>query len=177
MNLPIGIGDKLINKAISHLKDQEFNSAILFSGMAMDCQLSELYKKWRDIRDLADFANPYDPEKTSKEIEEELKEIRRFKQRVARVTKLMGDRDWEDFIKTHQGLADKISKEFPNINLGSVVSDIEKHVMWKRNHIIHVGDFQYPRIEAEKCIKFSKLFLLVLEKMDEIKRREPDPKI
>lgn len=167
VDLPLNIGNKLISHAVYRLKNQEYNTAILLSGAAMDCRLSELYKKWRHIRDLGDYAHPYEPEKTSKEIEEELLGIRGFKQRVASVTGLLTDKKLEEYVKGHLALASKIQDDFPSVSLGTVVSDIERLVMWKRNHIIHVGDFQYSHDDANRSINFARLFLLVLENLDQ----------
>ena len=142
--------------------------------MSNHCFLSSLYRKWRDIKDLADYANPYEPEKTEVVISEELRGIRNFRDRISKTTGLLNPEAFEEYVKNRPLLAQKIQNDFPSIKLGTVAADIQREVMWKRNHIVHVGDYFYSKDDANRCINFAQLFILIFENMDMERRKMPD---
>ena len=82
------IGRALLEYACSALHSGDTNRSILFSAMAIDCYLSQLYYKWRDIEEL-DSSASYDLEKAENKILEELNKIRGFLEKAKAVEGLM----------------------------------------------------------------------------------------
>jgi len=65
------------------------NFTILFSGMAIDCYLSHLYFKWRDIEELQKANIPYNPIRVEETINEELLNIRDFLDKTKAIAKML----------------------------------------------------------------------------------------
>ncbi|MFX0204030.1 MAG: hypothetical protein ACFFCW_48650, partial [Candidatus Hodarchaeota archaeon] len=139
--------------------------------MAIDCYLSHLYFKWRDIEELGKFDTPYDPVEVEKQILKELRAFRDFLDKAKAVANIMRPPGVVDFISSHPELKSEIAKGSPSIDINAFLRCVRDQVMWKRNNIIHVGKYKYHRDDAIKALNYAELLIKVLEKMDEIRSR------
>ena len=163
------IGHALLEYASNVLNSKNTNFTILLSGMAIDCYLSHLYFKWRDIEELQKADFPYDPIRVEKTITEELLNIRDFIDKAKAVAKMLHPAGIVEFIRSHHDLESEISTGFPSININAFAQCIRDQVMWKRNNIIHIGKLKYDEAQATKTLNYSRLFVKVFETMDEEK--------
>lgn len=163
------IGRRLLSYAANAFEKKDFNFSILLSSMAMDCYLSRLYYKWRDIEEL-NSGQPYEPNAVGEKILKELQKINDFLEKIRKVEDLIYAKGIGDFIKQHHEINKKIQNGFRSINIDNFARIIRDEVMWKRNDIVHIGRYKYNEGHAKKCYNYSILFIEVLEKMDAEKR-------
>lgn len=165
------IGHALLEYASNALDSKNTNFAILLSGMAIDCYLSHLYFKWRDIEELQKANTAYDPIRVEETITEELLNLRDFLDKAKAVAKILYPPGVVEFIKSHHDLKSEISTGFPSININAFVRCVRDEVMWKRNNIVHIGKLKYDQAQATKALNYSQLFVKVFEMMDTEKSR------
>lgn len=164
------IGHALLQYSATAYQSGDNNLSILFSAMAIDCYLSWLYHKWRDIEEL-DSSRFYDPEEVESKIQKELERFRNFLSKAKNVEKLIYPKGIADFINSQAELESVITKDFPDIKVEEFAKCIRDQVMWRRNNIVHMGKRKYSRQDAQKCYYYSRIFIDVLEKMDVVKSR------
>jgi predicted RNA-binding Zn-ribbon protein involved in translation (DUF1610 family) len=162
------IGNALLHYASSVLSSGDTNFSILLSAMAMDCYLSRLYYKWRDIEELRSTAS-YDVDTVDKKIQEELIKTWNFLKKVKEVEILLHPNGITDFINSQADLKEEIAERFPAIKIDLFSRCIRDQVMWKRNNIIHIGKFKYSYQEARKSLELSHIFIKIFEIMDRLK--------
>ena len=163
------IGHALLEYASNALGSENTNFTILFTGMAIDCYLSHLYFKWRDIEELQKATIPYDPIRVEETITQELLNIRDFLDKTKAVAKILYPAGVVKFIKSHHDLQSEISTGFPSININAFTRCVRDQVMWKRNNIIHIGKVKFDKLQATKALNYSRIFVKVFETMDEEK--------
>jgi hypothetical protein len=167
VDLNFSIGDALVGYAENALSSGDTNFAILLSGMAVDCYLSRLYYKWRDIEEL--WQPNYKPEVSRTKIQEELVKIRDFLEKVKKVENLLFPKGTQKFLELHPELKQEIKQGFPSLNSDTFALSIRNQVMRKRNNIVHVSQRKYSHDDAIKTINQAKLFIKVFATMDKEK--------
>lgn len=160
------IGQALLEYASIALDSKNTNFAILLSGMAIDCYLSHLYFKWRDIEELQKANTAYDPIRVEETITEELSKIYDFLDKAKAVARRLHPIGIVEFIKSHHDLKSEITSGFPSIDINTFARCVRNQVMWKRNNIIHIGKLKYGQAQATKTLNYSRLFVKIFEMMD-----------
>lgn len=166
------IGRMLLEYSANAFEKEDYNFSILLNAMAMDCYLSRLYYKWRDIEELKKN-QPYDANLVEEKVLRELQKINDFITKIRKVEKLMYPKGIVDFIKRHSDIGKEIREGFKSISIDNFSKVIRNEVMWKRNNIVHSGMYIYNREDAKKCHNYSELFIKVLDKMDAEKSANP----
>lgn len=168
VGLKFHIGHALISYSSNVLSGGDTNFSILLCGMAIDCYLSRLYFKWRNIEELLS-SSPYDPNIVRDKIQDELTHSGDFLAKIRKVEALLHPQGTADFIKAHSELENEIQSNFPEIQIDRFGESVRNEVMWKRNNIVHSDQVKYNQPLALKGLKYSKLFITVFQKMDEVK--------
>ena len=166
------IGHRLLEYSANAFEKKDYNFSILLSAMAMDCYLSRLYYKWRDIEELKKD-RPYDASLVKERVLTELQKINDFIAKIGRVEKLIYSKGIVDFIRRRNDIRKEIREGFKSINIDNFSKVIRNEVMWRRNNIVHSGMYIYNKEDAIKCHNYSKLFIKVLDKMDAEKSANP----
>ena len=156
-SLSFSIGEKILEKSkYEFLKNKDYSLSIVFSAMAFESELSNLYFIWRNI------ANKI----SDQELEEELRNLGNIKDKIQKVSKLISSLNIEEFVKNDGGLLTNIQNDFPSLDVNNLSETFQKQLFWPRNRILHLGYSEYKEQEARKCFSISLVGLRIFHKMN-----------
>lgn len=142
--------------------------SIVCAAMALDAELSRLFRKWTAIEDL----------RANRDFDEEQCEtlLRRFKtakDKITEVSALLYPGGIESFVRSSAEWSRTISDGFPSLRLGWLASDFQRALFWPRNRILHGGYAKHTEEDAKRCYSIAWLGLRILQGMDREKRQTP----
>jgi hypothetical protein len=110
----------------------DYSMTIVFSAMAMECELARLFKKWMDIESLNRGQAPDD-----RAIEEAYRRLgSNVADRIEAVAILLDPRGLYEFVKSSKEWNTTITDDFPSLNVGSLARDLQQALFWPRNRIL-----------------------------------------
>ncbi|MBC8402238.1 MAG: hypothetical protein H8E14_12185 [Candidatus Marinimicrobia bacterium] len=164
----ITTGFKLILRSQYELNEiRDYNLSIVFSAMAVDCELSRLFIKWEKIKSLRDYKLP-DGEK----IESLLRQYPRISKKLKKVCDILYTEGIQDFFYRNPDIEISLAKLIENFSPKSFYKDIEKNLFWIRNRIVHLGDSSFKHEDAAQCHNIANILLGILNRMDLSKREQ-----
>jgi hypothetical protein len=115
--LGMTIGPRLLARAGYEYRAQtDYSMTIVFSAMAMECELARLFKKWMDIESLNRGQAPDD-----RAIEEAYRRLgSNVADRIEAVAILLDPRGLYEFVKSSKEWNTTITDDFPSLNVGSL---------------------------------------------------------
>ena len=156
-------GYKLLRRSQYELTEKkDYNLSIVFSAMAVECELSRLYFKWNYIGRDKDISD--------EELEEQLRRYKTINTKIEEIAKLMDSRGFTRFVKETDDLRETIVAGFPSLNIDSLSSSFQEKLFWPRNRILHLGDSKHGKEDAIRCFNMATIGLSILEVMDRKKR-------
>lgn len=171
----ITIGFQLLQRA-GHERGtrRDYAMSIILSAMAVDCELSRLYTKWKTIS-----SSQGSHELTQEHLEELLRKLGNTSDRIRKVCALMHPAGIVHFIKTSPGISGYLRERFtPNeVQADRIVEDIAEKLFWPRNRIIHNAFTGYGSSEAFLCHRIAALTFFILLEMDATRQKVTDPSL
>lgn len=160
----ISIGYKLLYRSNHEFRfNKDFPLSIVFSAIAFDCELTRLHNKWATIGKI-------EKEISSQELDKILRSYKGIIEKIQKTSELMYPAGFNNFAKDTPKITDIIKGGFPSLNVDSLAKDIQQHLFWPRNCILHTGKSDYKEDDAIKAYNISTLGLLVLNSLDENKK-------
>lgn len=163
-SLDVTIGDLILARSCNELNvEKDYDMAIVLAAMALECELSRLYFKWREVEALN--TGPFDLEKS----EEELREMGSVAKKMTKVSAFVCGGGIEAFAGASDKWKKIISNDFPTLHLGSLPTDFQREVFWPRNEVLHRGKTGHTKDEATSCCSIAWLGVRILKEMDKAK--------
>lgn len=154
------IGQRILGRSTyEYLMNRDYNLSIIFSAMAVDCELSNLYFKWKSI----------DSNISDQELEKTLRKFRNINNKIQEVSKLMFPKGFEKFIRSNWEILKNIKNDFPSLSKNKVAESFQQQLFWPRNRVLHLGFSGYTKDDAKRCFNIAMLGLQIFDKMDEYK--------
>lgn len=160
----ISIGYKLLYRSNHEFRfNKDFPLSIIFSATAFDCELTRLHNKWATI-DQAEIS--------SEELDKSLRSYKGIIKKIQKTSELMYPTGFNNFAKDTPKITHIIKGGFPSLDVDSLAKDIQQHLFWPRNSILHTGKSDYKEEDAMRAYNISTLGLLVLTSLDDHKKRK-----
>lgn len=161
------IGIKLLIRSDYELNEtKDYSLSIILSASAVDCELSRLHHKWKEIGELEEGRDI---------AKEELDKIFRgyitVLTKIRKTARLMYPNGFDEFVSMTPELRESIDKGFQSLSLDRLSSDLVKMLFWPRNQIIHSGEVRFDEEEARQRHNIALFAVLTLKSMDEYKRK------
>lgn len=150
------------------LVEGDYSMSILLAAMALEAELSRLFRKWSGIAALRSNRDPDEDQ-----IEEMLRRFGTINDKIEGVAVLLHAEGIDKFVEASAEFSPIIREGFPSLRIGSLAGDLQKTLFWARNKIIHGGYAKSTKEEAQKCHNVAWLGLRVFESMDLAKRAAP----
>lgn len=164
--LDFNIGSQVWVKAGFELtQTKDFSMAAILAAMAVDCDLSFLFKKWTRI---ARMQNGND-ELTDEVYAEKLREIGGIKNKLKEVSNLLVPEGLENFVNADPKWS-MIVDNCPPLDRRNLLNSIDQELFWPRNQILHGGE-PISEAKAKKSIQIARLCLEIFLAMDYAKRK------
>jgi hypothetical protein len=166
LGLDVTVGVLLLEKSRYELiQEKDFSMAVVFAAMAFESELSRLFLKWKEIECLTTGA-----ELDREECERQLRDFKTIGRKIEEVSQFLVNSGIDDFVRSKTHLRDQISKGFKSIRVGTLAADIQRHLFWPRNEVLHWGDAKNSYEDAARCFSIANLGLIILREMDSDRR-------
>lgn len=157
--IPLAPG--LLSRAQSECRErQEYNLAIIIAAMAVDCELSRLYVKWRRIEEIW-------PGPTDEGLESELRDMGGFVSKISSVSLFLTGKRADEFISTEPMLEKWSDAE---VSKTTFTTSLSQKLFWPRNRIMHFGYLGSSQADAERALSVGFAGVYVLSVMDHVRR-------
>jgi hypothetical protein len=164
------VSARIFNKSRAELSSGDFTLSIIFSAMAVECELARVFVKWKGI----DLGVPTDATQADRDSWD--KQLRKWNNIVLRldgVCTFLTDHDFNAFVPTQNGLNNSVHKRHPDaVYFQSLKKYFEEHLFWKRNLIVHHGKIDFTQSDAEACLHAAETLFQIISEMD-LERRKP----
>jgi hypothetical protein len=157
------IGQRILERSrYEFLMNKDYNLSIVFSAMAVDCELSNLYFKW---------SNNIGSNISDQELEKSLRKFGNIENKIQEVSKLMLSKGFKEFIQNNREILKNIENDYPSLNKNEVAESFQQQLFWPRNRVLHLGFSGYTKNDAKRCFNIATLGLQIFDKMDEYKSK------
>ena len=155
-------GIRLLYRSTYELMEiKDYCMSIVFSATAIECELSRLYFKWRDLDSI------FQPERvTSDQLENDIRKFSSIDKKIDEIARLMFPNGISEFANHHVELRSTVTDGFPSLDINNLSKSFQQKLFWPRNRILHLAYTKYNYIDARRCYNIAKLGLMLLEKLD-----------
>jgi predicted transcriptional regulator len=158
------VGVLILARSYNELNvEKDYDMAIVLAAMAFECELSRLYRKWKEVE--APNTGTFDLEKS----EEELRKMGSVAEKITNVSTFLCAGGIEAFVESSDKWKKTIGEGFSSLHQGSLAADFQRAVFWPRNKVLHHGTASHTRDEAARCCSIAWLGLHILKEMDKAK--------
>ena len=163
--LDVTIGILLLHRSNYELEvEKDYDMAIVLAAAAVECELSCLYCKWKEVEALG-TSEPFDADAC----EEELRRMGRVTDKIINISSFLYSGGIESFVQSSDKWKKTISEGFLGLRLESFAMDFQRAVFWPRNAVLHQGKSGKTKDEALSCCRIAWLGVHILKEMDKAK--------
>lgn len=163
----ITVGFKALSRSRYELMDNKDHIlSMVLSAAALEWEVARLYKKWMYIDALSENRDEF----TQEEIEDLFRKNRTIFEKMQKTGRLLHPTGFEKYVAESEELRGTIEEGFPSLKLDTLLKDIQIHLFWPRNRILHFAFTGYSHEDAIKSYNIARLGLVILNSMDEYRR-------
>jgi hypothetical protein len=174
---PLGnvVGMAILGRAAKELKNGDWTLAIVLGAMAVECDLVYLFMKWNRI-DLMSARTPNDADDEGWE-KQWRDDVRTVAARLDKVSGLLTGQPFDSFLSQNSGLLQAVHARYPASKGAASPKDFFiKELFHRRNRIVHFGEIDFQRPDAEMCFTQATTLSQILAAMDAQRRRALEAK-
>ena len=165
--LDVTVGVKILWRGqYEVLVEQDYDMAIVLAAVAMDSEMSFLYRKWRMIE-----VGLRGDHVSEDRIQDELRRFGVVARKIEKVSALLVVGGIERFVADWPAWRARLAEGCPSSGAVSVVEKFERGLFWPRNRVLHEGYCRHSRADALRCCELSQLGIWVFKEMDRAKLR------
>jgi hypothetical protein len=166
------VSTRIFNKSLEQLNSGDFTLAIIFSAMAIECELARVFVKWKQV-DLMATRMPASADEASWDAE--LRAWVQIAVRLDAVCKFLTGDTFDVLLAKQSKLSAAVRKKHPDsVNYASAKKFFEEHLFWKRNAIVHLGKIDFAQSDAEGCLHTAETLLQIISEMDFLRLKSLD---
>jgi hypothetical protein len=173
---PLGnlVGMAMLGRANAEVKDGDWTIAIVLSAMAVECDMAYLFMKWNRIEVMA----TREPNEVDEEAwETEWRKILGVAPRLDEVSDLLTGKAFDLFLSQDTKLLQSLHMRCPaSTSAPSPKQFFIKELFHKRNKIVHSGEINFRKEDAEMCLRLATTLTQILAAMDAESIRALDAK-
>jgi hypothetical protein len=172
--LELTIGRKIVLRALQELVDRDLSMSIVFAAMGIECELSRLYFKWKEID--YQFDNNFSARDEFDRVgaEEELRKIGSARQKLEAVATLLHPEGLQDFVfRPENSLQmNALTSVFTTVDPKKFAEGIQRDLFWRRNAVLHQGvTTTVDQPTADYLVRLALLVLETFRHMDEARNK------
>ena len=157
----VTMGYLILERSRDEYFEQDYSMSIVLAAMALECELSRLFGKWRKI-DTKMASGVFNQD----ECEKELRELRSIDRRIDAVSHLLVSKTMDEYVRPIKEFHEPIEQRFPSLHVGSLPRDFQEALFWPRNSVLHRGDTGHTEEDAARCFTIAHMGLSILTSMN-----------
>jgi hypothetical protein len=169
------MGSRILEKArYEYLGRQDYSMTIVFSAMALECEVAALFFKWTAVQHDLYTPDPalvckltvdWNDPRVQEYLEGQLRKITEVDKRIKKITRLLDPNGIDTFVAGDAFLKGCLDM-MPSLKGGSLAKAFQRSLFWPRNRILHHGYAGHDAEDAKKCFNFAQFGLEILGRMD-----------
>jgi len=167
---PLGnvVGLLVLGRAHSELTNGDFTLTIILSAMAVECEMSRLFIKWKGLDQMRANQTGTMPTQAEEDVwVDEWRSFSRIKRRLDELSKLLTGQDFNELISQNSGLLSKIRSKYPALKSHVSPKDFfQQELFNKRNKVVHHGEIDFKEEDGEMCFALASTLTNILKEMD-----------
>jgi hypothetical protein len=174
---PLGnvVGMRILGRASSELKNGDFTVVIVLSAMAVECEMSRLFFKWKGIERMRATESGMPTNADEDAWVEEWRKLFSIKRKFDRLSRLLTGDDFPAFLSRNSELLSPVRNRFPDFDICAQTNDLfQSQLFDKRNKIVHYGEIDFSQADGERCFALASTLTEILKEMDDERRRALD---
>jgi len=173
---PLGnlVGMAILGRANAEVQGGDWTIAIVLSAMAVECDMAYLFMKWNRVELMA----TRDPNEADEEAwETEWRKILGVAPRLDKVSSLLTGKPFDLFLSQDSRLLQSLHTCCPaSTAVASPKEFFIKELFHKRNKVVHFGEINFQKADAEMCLRLATTLTQILRAMDAESCRALDAK-
>jgi len=173
---PLGnlVGMAILGRANAEVQGGDWTIAIVLCAMAVECDMAYLFMKWNRVELMA----IRDPNGTDEEAwETEWRKILGVAPRLDKVSSLLTGKPFDLFLSQESRLLQSLHMRCTaSTAVESPKEFFIKELFHKRNKIVHFGEINFQKADAEMCLRLATTLTQILRAMDAEGSRALDAK-
>lgn len=159
------VSRRALARAEAELHDEDYSLAIILAAMAVECELAFLFSKWKmlDADLLPSEVTPAHSEAWETEFRKVLHGVGG---KLDAVTRFLTNSTFDDFIARNKKLSALLPQVYPNMRSRKPKTFFVQELFRRRNKILHSGQVQFTKEDAEACTKMAMSLLQILAEID-----------
>jgi len=158
------VSRRVFCRAEVELSDEDFSLAIILSAMAVECELAFLFSKWKQLE--GRLLSHEVTQAHTNLWEQEFRKLKGVSGKLDAATQLMTGETFDAFLQRRADLASRLQKNHANIGNRSASKFFVEELFRKRNKILHSGNTEFGKHEAEACVKMATTLLRIIAEID-----------
>jgi hypothetical protein len=151
-------------RAEVELTKEDWSLTIILSAMSVETELAYLHSKWKALD--ADLL-PNEITKVDAEAwEEAFRKLWTLVGRLDGVAELLVGEGFDSFLLRRSELTDTLKNSYPNLGTRTPKQFFSEELFHRRNKILHSGQVQFGKLDAELCLSIARSMLQILNEID-----------
>jgi hypothetical protein len=173
---PLGnlVGMAILGRANAEVQGGDWTIAIVLSAMAVECGMAYLFMKWNRVELMA----TRDPNDADEGVwETEWRKTLGVAPRLDKVSSLLTGKPFDLFLSQDTRLLRSLHMCCPaSTTVASPKEFFIKELFHKRNKVVHFGEINFQKADAEMCLSLARTLTKILGSMDAESCRALDAK-
>jgi len=160
---------RMLNKGWTELKSGNFTLAIIFSAIAVECELGRVFTKWKNIDEMLVRPRPWrgDQDSWARAIRSCVINLK-----LDRVCRFLTGENFDSFVAHQSDLAQSVRDRHPgSIGCNSHKAFFDQNVFWNADRIVNSGKADFGSSETEECFTSVLTLFYIISEMDFNRRR------
>lgn len=149
---------------------KDYNLAIVAAASAVDCELSRLYRKWRNIDGIDAWdgrgKDPFAEELLAAELRKKCGILDKLKMTM----KILNPIGFDQYVKQDIKLWTQINKGFKSLDANKLSRSICRNLFYARNNILHDGKTTFSYEKAKRCYNIARLVLFIFSEIEKSRK-------
>lgn len=160
------VADRLLYRSNAEIEGGDYTLSIICSAMAVECALTQVYLKWKEIENLRITEHlATGDEKAAWETEYRNETIRgKFTRPANFVSKFLVKKEFDDFVADYT--KQNGNAESTHTDIKPVTQHVQNELFRRRNQIMHWGRVDYDQADATRCLSAASGVIEHLKAMD-----------
>ena len=164
---PLGnvVAMAILSRAHTELQNEDWTLTIVLGAMGVECELVFLFMKWSRL----DYEILSNRDATDAEEEAFEKQWRDFgiAAKIEKVSGLLVGKSFDSFLSENSGLLQEVRTKYPTFDTTKSLKNLFIEGLFrKRNKVVHSGQIDFQKTDAEMCFTLAMTLYGILIAMD-----------
>jgi hypothetical protein len=166
---PLGnvVAMAILGRAQTELQNEDWTLTIVLGAMSVECELVYLFMKWSRVdHEFVSHRMPTDAEDEAFE-KQWRDDFRTIAAKIDKVSGLLIGQSFDSFLSENSGLLQEVRAKYPTFDTTKSLKNLFiEGLFHKQNKVVHSGQIDFQKTDAEMCFTLAVTLYRILIAMD-----------